>query len=119
MSSHSIEGDIEFLKTLTGPELEEEVLKRKWFVHPNDLIGGHCIMPVDAPPSSGCFEVADFISKKVADHVVRLHNVQVGIPESFADWDPIVVFGQNPKRRSEMTEEDWRKWELGEGRNPV
>lgn len=65
---------IEFLRTLNGKELEREVMRRNWFVQPDDLIGGWCIMPINQPPSSGCFEVASFMSKIAAEHVVFLHN---------------------------------------------
>lgn len=49
-------------------------MKAHWFAKPNDLIGGWCVMPVDAPPFSGVPEVADFASQEIAEHVADLHN---------------------------------------------
>lgn len=37
-----------------------------WFAQPNDLIGGWCVRTVDAPPSEGAGEVADFIREEDA-----------------------------------------------------
>lgn len=71
----TIDEDIAYLRTLSGEALVEEIMKRKWFVHPDDLIGGFCAMPVNAPPSSECFEIGNFISKSFAEHIVELHNV--------------------------------------------
>lgn len=57
--------------------LGDDVLNRAWYVRENDLIGGWCVMPVDLPPSSGVYEVADFVSRSVAEHIVELHNTWV------------------------------------------
>lgn len=37
-----------------------------WFAQPNDLVGGWCVRTVDAPPSKGAGEVADFIREEDA-----------------------------------------------------
>lgn len=66
--------EIERLRQLRGEELVTEVMFRKWYVQLNDLIGGWCIMPIDQPPSSGCFEIADFLSRSHAQHIAELHN---------------------------------------------
>lgn len=70
----SVEREIMYLRSLSPEKLEGEILNRKWYVQPNDLIGGWCIMPVDAPPSTGCVEIAGFISKDQALHIADLHN---------------------------------------------
>lgn len=50
----------------------------RWYAQPNDLIGGWCVMPVDLPPSSGCWQVADFIGgQEMAEYVAELHNRRV------------------------------------------
>lgn len=75
--SVSIGRDIIYLKSLEADQLERELLARRWYVHPNDLIGGFCVMPVDAPPSCGCFSIADFANESSAIHIVELHNLNV------------------------------------------
>lgn len=70
----SIERDILYLKSLGLVQLERELLSRRWYVRPDDLVGGYCVMPVDAPPSCGCPSIADFASKSQAEHIVELHN---------------------------------------------
>lgn len=64
-------------RSLRGEDLERAMLDARWFVQPNDLIGGWSIMPVDRPPSSGFPEVADFLSKRAAEHIVGLHNAEL------------------------------------------
>jgi hypothetical protein len=81
----SVEREIESLKALTPEELEKELLLRHWYVHHNDLIGGFCLMPVDAPPSSGCFPVADFISESSAVRIADLHNRDLELKEELED----------------------------------
>lgn len=51
------------------------MLETKWYVKPNDLIGGWCIIDVDSSPGeSSRYEIATFISKESADHIAELHN---------------------------------------------
>lgn len=69
-----IEQDIEYLRSLSADQLERELLSRRWFVQPNDMVGGYCAMPVNAPPSSGCFPIAEFMSEKAATLIVEMHN---------------------------------------------
>lgn len=46
-----------------------------WYVQPNDVTGGWCIMDVDdTPGNSGRPEIADFCEKEAAEHIVWLHN---------------------------------------------
>lgn len=47
---------------------------RKWFVQPNDLVGGWCVMPVNLPPSSGAVALLDTFTEDLAAYVVHLHN---------------------------------------------
>jgi hypothetical protein len=51
-----------------------DYVRSEWFVQPNDLIGGYSIMPEDRPPSSGAPEIACFVSREHAEHIVELHN---------------------------------------------
>src|SRR5260370_561848 len=41
-----IERDILHMKSLSPVQLERELLSRRWYVRPDDLVGGYCIMPV-------------------------------------------------------------------------
>lgn len=62
----------------------EDYIWKPWFVQPNDLIGGHCIMAEDLPPSQSVREIADFVDEQHARHIVRLHNDYIrkhGSPE--------------------------------------
>lgn len=49
-------------------------LTRTWYAKPNDVIGGWCVMDVDALPSSGAREVACFATLEEAEHIAALHN---------------------------------------------
>jgi transcriptional regulator with XRE-family HTH domain len=67
--------DILFLKSLTPEQLERELNGRRWYVHPDDVVGvGFCVMPIDAPPSFGCFPIAQFADESDAVYVVNSHN---------------------------------------------
>jgi hypothetical protein len=61
-------------KSLQDEMLNTGYLHYRWYVRENDLIGGWCIMPIDEPPSYGISEVADFMSRECAEHIVKLHN---------------------------------------------
>jgi hypothetical protein len=59
------------------PTYGEEIdfLNREWYAKPNDLIGGWCVMPVDATPAEcNIPEVADFTTEKLARHIAKIHN---------------------------------------------
>ena len=46
-----------------------------WYAHPNDVIGGWCVMPVDSPPSKAKVqEVADTVTEAAARHIADTHN---------------------------------------------
>lgn len=64
-------------RTLRGAELEDAMLRARWFVHPNDVIGGWSVTPADLPPSSGVPEVATFLSEQAARHITDLHNTSL------------------------------------------
>lgn len=88
--------------TLPGPRKSEMLendrpiidLTRTWYVKPDDVIGGWCIMDIDATPAEAPVvtradgyrypvpTVASFLSKEVAEHVVHLHNSQLGTKET-------------------------------------
>jgi transcriptional regulator with XRE-family HTH domain len=95
----SVERDIMFLKSLDAEALERELISRKWYVYPNDLIGGYCIMPIDAPLSSGCSQIADFINELAAEHIATLHNSTI---------DPLVFQWIDPENnRDSRCVEQW------------
>lgn len=49
-----------------------------WYVMPNDLIGGWCIMPLPLTPGVAAIpEVADFLSQRNAQYMVSLHNANL------------------------------------------
>ncbi len=58
-----------------------DLLTERWYVHPNDLIGGWAVLNRDCPPSQlnrhtdpDAREVGDFLTEQVARHIVELHN---------------------------------------------
>ena len=50
-----------------------------WYAHPDDLIGGWCIMNIDLPPSqtSGIRQIASVCDETVARHIASLHNTDL------------------------------------------
>ena len=64
-------------RALRGEALERQMLAARWFVQPNDLIGDWSITVTDEPPSAGYPEVADFLSRAAAQHIVDLHNAAI------------------------------------------
>lgn len=59
----------------------------RWYVHPNDLVGGWSVNNVDKPVSQcdhtqGEMEVADFTTEEDAHHIVMLHNAWLGVQPS-------------------------------------
>jgi len=66
--------DLNEWRQLRGDALVDRVMTSSWYAQPNDLVGGWCVMPVDLPPSSGFFEVADFCDERIARYVAKLHN---------------------------------------------
>lgn len=58
----------------TESNYNTRTLGARWYVHPNDLIGGWCVMDVDQPPSAGPGTVADVVTEGVARHIADLHN---------------------------------------------
>lgn len=46
----------------------------KWYVQPDDLVGGWCITVEPKKPSTGVPVVADVTRKADAEHIVNLHN---------------------------------------------
>lgn len=50
-------------------------LRARWYAKPDNLIGGWCVMDIDATPGeSSRSPVADFSSERMARHVAYLHN---------------------------------------------
>lgn len=50
------------------------MMNTQWFARENDLIGGWCVVPIDLPPSSGVWTIANFIDERSARHIAWLHN---------------------------------------------
>lgn len=65
---------------LRGPDLTAAHLAATWHPHLNDLIGGWCVMPIDAPPSCGVPPVGDMLGETIARYVAELHNQHLGQP---------------------------------------
>lgn len=69
------------LKDLRGDELEAALLLAPWYVQPNDLIGGWCIMPIDEPPSQAEYMIiADVFSRELGERIVSEHNARLKSP---------------------------------------
>lgn len=65
------------MNSLKKLDLMTKPIEAQWYVKPNDLIGGWCIMPMDCTPGEaprGVYEVADFCDKETAEHIAELHN---------------------------------------------
>ena len=59
---------------------DAEVLTQKWYVKPDDLIGGWCVMNCDKPPSQadfrkGEYEIGCFMTKRIAQEMVMGHHL--------------------------------------------
>lgn len=104
----SIERDIMFLNSLGADAMEKELLRRKWYVYPNARADGYCIMPVDAPPSSGCFSITNLSSESAAVHIAQSHNSSIARsahepplderdPNCVMSWPGCFSGGYNPK----------------------
>jgi hypothetical protein len=59
---------------MTGKGYPSDPMTAKWYAYEDDLIGGWSVMPVDEPPSEGCYVVASFITEATAYHIAELHN---------------------------------------------
>lgn len=59
-------------------DVERSILYRRWYAVPNDLIGGWSITTIDVPLSSldgaADWHVGDFLTERIARHVVDLHE---------------------------------------------
>ena len=62
---------------LSPDEYVAKILGIRWYVQQEDLIGGWCIMPVPLPPSRGYREIAIFVGREEAEHIVFLHNFSI------------------------------------------
>lgn len=66
--------EIETLRQLRGEALIGYMMNCKWFAQEDDLIGGWCVVPIEQPPSSGVFTIANFMDERSARHIAWLHN---------------------------------------------
>jgi hypothetical protein len=65
---------VEDLRKLRGEALVGYMMNTTWYARADDLIGGWCVVPLDLPPSSGVFEIANFVEERAARHIAWLHN---------------------------------------------
>lgn len=58
------------------PHLDKDPMDQRWRVSADDLIGGWCVvLEVDTrTPAEGAFQLMEFVSADLAQHVVDLHN---------------------------------------------
>jgi len=88
---------VEELRKLRGEALVGFMMNTKWYARENDLIGGWCVVPLDLPPSSGVFEIANFIDERAARHIAWLHNRWLsqrtrgwaGLPDTGGDFGSV------------------------------
>jgi hypothetical protein len=78
-----------------------------WYAYPNDVIGGWCVMPVDAPPGeANVQEVADFVTEEAARHVADLHNYWllglIGKPEEVPPVRQKIPLPQRTERKRRL-----------------
>ncbi|HEY6115944.1 MAG TPA: hypothetical protein VI172_08300 [Candidatus Dormibacteraeota bacterium] len=66
-------------RALRGDELVQAMLGRRWWACEDDTIGGWAICITGDPPSAGYPTVGGFLSQALAEHIVRLHNVSLGL----------------------------------------
>jgi hypothetical protein len=82
---------VEGLRKLRGEALIGFMMNTAWYAQPNDLIGGWCVVPLDLPPSSGVFTIADFTDERAARHIAWLHNAWLA--ERRKSWGPLPTPG--------------------------
>jgi hypothetical protein len=66
----------------------------KWYPVVNDLVGGWAVSHIDKPlseqdPRKGEGDIADSLTKEIAEYICLLHNTHMGIPEG---WTMCAVF---------------------------
>lgn len=134
MTAEEIAEERARMMALTPAELRAEIMTNKWYAYENDLIGGWCVMPIDAPPSSGIFDVADFIDEDAAKHIAELHNywlrsaipgtdIRVVMPANETDpvriqdsglFSPEMSGGRQPEQQDIgqvfVTQQQWRRF---------
>lgn len=70
---------------LRGDAMTAALLRATWYPQPEDTIGGHCVMPVPRPPSSGYPYAADFCHELIAVHIAELHNAALAASDNRID----------------------------------
>jgi hypothetical protein len=53
---------------------ESDSLSLRWYAVEDDTIGGWCVMRSVQPPSQGGYQIANFISQEIAEHIANVHN---------------------------------------------
>jgi len=62
-----------------NPITPEELINCTWYATADDTIGGWCVSTSNKPesqrdPYAGEFSAGNFMTKEVAEHIVRIHN---------------------------------------------
>lgn len=116
MTEEEIAEERSRMMTLTPAELRAEVMTNKWYARENDTIGGWCVMPIDAPPSSGIFDVADFTTEDAARHIAKLHNDW--LKQVIPDTDIRVIMPANETDPVRIQDSTLMSPEMSGGRPP-
>lgn len=78
---------------------KDKCLLKKWYVVVNDLIGGYCICTEDVKfcseveTRSGVNYVGEFLTKEMAEHIVKIHNKWLSV-----DYANALSFAKSIKR---------------------
>ena len=70
---------VEGWRALRGVPLIEAMLRARWYAWQDDTTGNWCVMPYNAPPSSGVPAAASSLGADLAGHIARLHNATLPI----------------------------------------
>jgi hypothetical protein len=67
------------LAAADGAQIEDVLLRSEWFAVPDDTVGGWAVANAPVPVSAhsrdvGVTTIGDFLTERVARHVVYLHN---------------------------------------------
>ena len=62
---------------------EEQAFQGRWRAQADNLIGGWCVTleSDERTPADGAIELASFLSRRMAEYVVAMHNWAVGSGE--------------------------------------
>lgn len=88
------------LDTKSLRRLAREATPGPCYAQPNELVGGWCVTDVDAPPSSGARDLADFTTEADARLLVAMRNALPDLLEALdaksaeiERWKSLIRFG--------------------------